>query len=450
MSKHLAVAAVAVTVALSSGLYAAPEDDPKIPFEKYTLDNGLEVILVPDQSVPLVAVSVWYHVGSGYETPGKSGFAHLFEHMLFQGSKHVGNDRHFEVLKKIGAVNVNGTTNPDRTNYYEVVPSNELETALWLESDRMGYLLPTLTQASLDNQIDVVRNERRQRYDNVPYGKARFALAEMLYPEGHPYRYLTIGRHEDLEGASLEDVLGFYKTWYVPANATLTIAGDFDTAEAKALVDKWFGKFPKSQKPAVIEVPAPTVKAQEREIQDEFAKLRQMQWAWHSPALFDAGDAELDLIASILGGGEASRLYKLLVVEKGLAQGVSAFQASMQMSSYFGVVVTLRSEADADEVERLVEAEIAKLRQELVTDRELKRAVTQYEAGAVRRLEDLLARAERLQSYNHYLGNPDSISYDLDRYRKATAASLRDHARQYLAPERQIELVTVPATGGAK
>jgi predicted Zn-dependent peptidase len=451
MSKRLALLLGAVSFVLAGGVAEpAEEKDPEIPFEKYELDNGLEVILVPDQTVPLVAVSVWYHVGSGHETVGKSGFAHLFEHMLFQGSKNVGADKHFDVLKKMGSVNVNGTTNPDRTNYFEVVPSNQLEAVLWLESDRMGFLLPELTQASLDNQIDVVRNERRQRYDNVPYGKARFALAEMLYPEGHPYRYLTIGRHEDLESASLDDVLGFYKTWYVPANATLTIAGDFDVAEAKALVQEWFGSFPESQKPTVNRVPAPVISSQKREIADDFAKLRQYQWAWHSPAMFETGDAELDLVAHILGQGEASRLYKLLVVEKQLAQSVNAYQASTGFSSTFVVNVTLRSDADVATVEELVEAELGKLRDEPVSDRELARAVTRYEASAVYRLEDLLARAETLQSYNHYLGKPGSIGWDLDRYRAVTTRSLQAEAQRWLRSDRQVELLTVPAAGGAR
>src|SRR6185295_1937382 len=223
--------------------------DPRIAFESYRLPNGLEVILAPDKTVPLVAVNVWYDVGSGYEVHGRSGFAHLFEHMMFQGSRHVGEDQHFEVLRKIGAESVNGTTNTDRTNYFEVVPSNQIETALWLESDRMGWLLDLLNKKSLDNQIEVVRNERRQNYDNRPYGKALFAEYAALYPEGHPYRYLTIGKHEDLVNASLPDVKGFFKTWYVPANATLTVSGDFDVARGKQLVEKWFGMLPTSVKP---------------------------------------------------------------------------------------------------------------------------------------------------------------------------------------------------------
>ena len=447
MSKRVAfLGALAFVLAGGVGRTAEPED-PKIPFEKYQLDNGLEVILMQDQSVPLVAVSVWYHVGSGHENAGKSGFAHLFEHMLFQGSKNVGADKHFEVLKEMGSVTVNGTTNSDRTNYFEVVPSNQLEAALWLESDRMGFLLPELTQESLDNQIDVVRNERRQRYDNVAYGKARFALAEMLFPEGHPYRYLTIGKHEDLDSATLDDVLAFYRTWYVPANATLAIAGDFDTAEAKALVEEWFGTFPKSTKPQVVPVPAPAIESQKQEITDDFAKLRQMQWAWHSPARFAEGDADLQLAAQVLGQGEASRLYKLLVVEKQLAQGVSAYQSSQGFSSAFVVTVTLRSEADLGAVEALVEAEVARLRDEAVSERELKRAVTRYESRAVYGLESLLARAETLQSYNHYLGKPDSISWDLDRYRAVTPASIQAAVKKHLLPDRQVELITLPAGG---
>src|SRR6185312_6585768 len=213
----------------------------------------------PDQSVPLVAVNVWYHVGSGDEVPGRSGFAHLFEHMMFQGSKNTGADAHFKILRQIGASNVNGTTNTDRTNYFEVVPSNQLETALWLESDRMGHLLDVLDKKELENQIDVVRNERRQSYDNRPYTRALFALYAALFPEGHPYRYLTIGKHEDLVAASVDDVKNFFRTWYVPANATLTITGDFELADAKKDVEKWFGSFPVSQKPAVVKIPTPVV-----------------------------------------------------------------------------------------------------------------------------------------------------------------------------------------------
>jgi zinc protease len=345
-------------------------------------------------------------------------------------------------------------TTQDITHYFATIPSNQLETALWLESDRMSHLLEMLNQQSLTNQIDVVRNERRQRIDNVPYGPSSLKLSELMYPEGHPYRYQTIGRHEDLEGASIDDVRDFYKTWYVPANATITIAGDFDTDQTKALVTKWFASFPKSERPKVVPVPAPVVAAQRVEISDRFAKLRQVTFAWHSPAAFAAGDADLELAASVLGGGDASRLNKILVVDRPLAQSVRASQGSQQFSGVFSVTVTLRSDADLATFEQLVHDEIARLAAEPVTDRELDRAVVRQEADVVYRLENLLSRGERLQTYNHYLGDPDKLSWDLDRYRQATPASLRDFAKQYLSAAHEVELVTLPtsaaATGGAQ
>jgi zinc protease len=434
---------------------AAVPADPAIPHQLYRLPNGLEVLLVPDSSAPLVAVSVWYHVGSGSENPGKSGFAHLFEHMLFQGSKNVGVDRHFDVLKKIGSSNVNGTTNADRTNYFEVVPSNQLATALWLESDRMGHLLPVLTEDSFRNQVDVVRNERRQRYDNVAYGKTRFALFAALFPEGHPYRYLTIGRHEDLENATLADVVAFYKTWYVPANATLAIGGDFDVAAAKALVAKWFGGFPRSEKPTLTEVPAPAARPADISVSDGFAKLRLLQLAWLSPKNFGPGDAELDIAASALGEDGTGRLYRSLVFEKQLAQSVSVSQSGSGFSGVFTINVTLRGEADLTEVKRIVVEEVARMARQPISARELRRAVIGYESAAMYGLEDLLNRVERLQAYNHYLGDPDRISWDLDRYRSSSAEAVRDAVATYLTPERMVAVVTSPAaaldaTTGAK
>jgi predicted Zn-dependent peptidase len=432
--------------------------DPRIPFEKYTLPNGLEVLLVPEPSVPLVSVSLWYHVGSGNESYGKSGFAHLFEHMLFQGSKHVGVDNHFDLLKKAGVTNVNGTTNPDRTNYYEVLPSNQLELALWLESDRMGFLLdapatvtdPDYFQKSLANQIDVVRNERRQRYDNVPYGKARFAVAEGLYPEGHPYRYLTIGKHEDLVRASPDDVKAFFKTWYVPSNATIAIAGDFDPAQAKQLVEKWFGKFPKSVKPEIVPVAAPPIASKEVTVTDSFAKLRQVQFVWHTPANFADGDAELDVVAAALHREGVGRLYKALVYDKTLAQGVSAFQSGSGFSGQFSIVVTLMSDADLDEVKRIVRDEVARLVKEPPTRDDIARVIAENERSAIRGLETGFGRAEQLQAYNHYLGAPDKLSWDLDRYRSTTPEKIGAVVAKYLTPDHMLTVITLPAPTGGK
>ncbi|CAN5701392.1 hypothetical protein BH11MYX1_BH11MYX1_07280 [soil metagenome] len=438
---------IALLVGSSAVVHA---DDPKIRFEKYKLANGLEVILAPDPTIPLVAVNVWYHVGSGDEVPGKSGFAHLFEHMMFQGSKNVGADQHFPVLRKLGADNVNGTTNPDRTNYYEVVPSNQLETGLWLESDRMSHLLDILDKAELDNQIDVVRNEKRQNYDNQPYNRARFELQAALYPEGHPYRYFTIGKHEDLSTASLEDVKNFYRTWYVPANATLTLVGDFDVAATKKLVDKWFGSFPLSVKPTVVEVPAPVVKAAQLAVDDPFAKLRQITFAWHSPGMFAPGDADLDFIATALGREGTGRLYEALVFDKPLAQNVRANQGGQAFSGTFQITVALRTGSDVAVVQRLVLDEVAKVTRENLTDKEMARLVVSQEAGAIRELESVNGRANVLQTYNHYLADPDKITFDLDRYRKATPDQVRATAAKYLGPAHLVVVVTNPVEAAPK
>ncbi|HEX5063239.1 MAG TPA: pitrilysin family protein [Kofleriaceae bacterium] len=437
---------VAAVLAVSAPAFA---DDPKLEFEKYKLPNGLEVILAPDNSVPLVAVNVWYHVGSGNEVVGKSGFAHLFEHMMFQGSKNVGSDKHFEILKKIGSSNVNGTTNTDRTNYFEVIPSNQLEVGLWLESDRMGHLLELVDRAALDNQIDVVRNERRQNYDNVAYRKALFALYAAMYPEGHPYRYLTIGKHEDLTAASLDDVKNFFKTWYVPSNATLAIVGDFDVAATKKLVEKWFGGFPTSKKPTWVNVPAPAQKAATKNVDDSFAKQRQVTWAWQSPANFGDGDAELDIVANALTAEGRGRLYKSLVYDKQLATSVRAGQNSMQFSGQFSVTVTLRTGADLEAVQKIVFDELERVTKENLSDKEISRFVAATEAAVIYRLEDVNSRANTLQSYNHFLGDPGKLTWDLDRYRKTTPDKIRAAAAKYIVPANAVTIITNP-TGGAK
>jgi predicted Zn-dependent peptidase len=446
---HLLAAGAVLAAVPARADAPAGHDDPTIKFEKYKLDNGLEVILAPDPAVPLVAVNIWYHVGSGDEVPGKSGFAHLFEHMLFQGSKNVGEDKHFDILKKIGADQINGTTNSDRTNYFELVPSNQLDVALWLESDRMSHLLEMLTKASLDNQIDVVRNERRQRIDNVPYGPSDLAESDALYPEGHPYKYQTIGRHEDLAAATVDDVKNFYKTWYVPANATITLSGDFDPADAKAKIAHWFGSFPKSVKPELVVIPPPVVTSKRIEVPDDFAKLRQITWAWISPANFAPGDAELDVAASALAREGTGRLYKVLVHDKQLAQQVRADQGGASFSGVFEITVQLRSNADLAEVERLVTDELAQLRIEELTDKEVARVVTAHEARAVFALESLMQRANVLQTYDHYLGDPDKITWDLDRYRTTTPAKVKAAIVKYLTPDHVVEVVTLPS-GKAK
>ena len=439
-------AAFVLALVIANASLAAP-GDPAIKFEKYVLPNGLEVILAPDPRVPIVAVDVWYHVGSGNETYGRSGFAHLFEHMMFQGSKHVGEDQHWKVLKDIGVGATNGSTNPDRTNYYEVIPSNQLETALWLESDRMGYLLGRDFAKSFAVQVEVVRNERRQRYDDVPYGKSRMALAAALYPERHPYHVLTIGKHEDLAAASVADVTRFFKTWYVPANATLAIAGDFDVAATKKLVAKWFGSFPKSRKPAVARPVTPAIATRELVVSDDLARLRQITFAWHTPAYYETGDAELDIAAASLARDGGGRLFEALVYTRSLADSVVVSQRSAAFSSVFAVVVNVRNDAAIDEVKRVVAAEIATLAKTPVSATELEIMVARTEALAIRELQTPLARAEALQRYNHFLGSPDKLSWDLDRYRNTSAEKVRATVARYLVPDRMVVMTVEP---GAK
>jgi zinc protease len=426
---------------------AGSESEIGIQYERYLLDNGLEVILHRDPTAPLVAVNIWYHVGSGDETPGKSGFAHLFEHMMFQGAKHIGEDVHFDLLREIGGTGVNGTTNGDRTNYFETVPRHELETALWLESDRMGYMLDLLNEKSLANQIDVVRNERRQRYDNVPYGLERFAIASALYPEGHPYRYLTIGRHEDLENASLEDVHAFFKKWYVPSNATLTLAGDFEIDEAKALIDKWFGTFPKLPKPEHVVVKAPPLQKTVRtELRDPFARLERMHFVWHSPAALAAGDLELAAVGSALGSEGWGRLTKRLVDDEKIAQNVYVGQAGSGFSGIFSVVVTLTSGDEAKkraQAAKAIDEELTRFIAEGPSKAELARHVIGLESSFVWGLEEIDNRANQLQFFNHYTGDPGYAQRYVERLRALTPAAVQAAAAEYLSMPRA-EIVSIP------
>lgn len=430
---------------------AAPASDgavPDIPFERYRLDNGLQIILHPDKSVPLVAVSVWYHVGSGDEVVGRSGFAHLFEHMMFQGSKHVGEDRHFDILRQIGASSINGSTNKDRTNYFEVVPSNQLETALWLESDRMGYMLDLLTQESLDNQRDVVRNERRQRYDNVAYSKDRFAVSAGLYPEGHPYRYLTIGRHEDLEAANLEDVRAFFEQWYVPSNATLTIAGDFDMAQARALVEKWFGAFPALPRPSQVKTTQPPLDENVRvEIEDSFARLRRVHYAWHSPAMLGQYFTELQIVAQALGATGWGTLEQRLVIDEPLVRRVVVYQGGANSTGAFHIYADLNPGTDMARVEAIIQEEIDKIANEPLEKAILERAVTALESSFIWGLESVLSRAERLQFFNHYVDDPGYTAKYLEEFRSRTPGQVQAAAGFWLKKPR-VEVVTVPAPKG--
>ena len=441
-------ARAAAALAVLAGTTAPPSpsaDLPQIAFEKYTLPNGLEVILHEDHRMPEVAVDVWYKVGSRDEAPGHTGFAHLFEHIMFQGTKHIPEDKYFEFLQKAGASNVNGSTAADRTNYFEVVPANQLELALWLESDRMGFLLERPSfKATLDNQRDVVKNEKRQRYENRPAGLISHVLAEALYPPDHPYHHEVIGSMEDLSAASVQDVQGFFRSYYAPGNATLTVAGDFDRAKAKELVERYFGPIPAGPPVArraggQVRLAAPQRIAMEAKIQQP-----QLYVDYPSPANFAPGDRELDVLANVLGNGKSSRLYKRLVYDLKIAQSVTASQQSQLLASTFEITASPMPGHTLDEILAVIDQEIAALKAKPIDDAELNRAKNQIESETVRSLEPLLARAERLQSYNYLLNDPGYLTEDLRRYRAVDAAALQRAAQDVLNKDGRVVVTIDP------
>ena len=357
----LAIAGLTTSSAQNRGA-AASADIPRLQFEKYTLPNGLEVILSQKRGLPMVAVNLWYHVGPANEEQGRTGFAHLFEHMMFQSSKHVPPDSHFRLLEAAGASDLNGTTDYDRTNYFETVPSNQLELALWLESDRMGYLLDKVDQAALSNQQDVVRNERRQSVENQPYGLAEEALVQTLFPTGHPYYGNVIGSHEDIQAAKLDDVKSFFRQYYAPNNASLAIVGDFEPAQTKTLVEKYFGTLKRGPAVPPIKAETPKITAERRKVVTARVELPRVYMAWLTSPIFKPGDADADIAATILGGGRSSRLYKKLVYEKQIAQNVSAQQYSLMLGSIFQIEATARPGHTAEELEKAIDEELATFR----------------------------------------------------------------------------------------
>ena len=417
-----------------------------IPFVQRTLDNGLDVIVHEDRNCPIVAVNVWYHVGSKNEVPGRTGFAHLFEHLMFEGSQHYDHG-YFQPLQEAGA-SLNGSTNVDRTNYWEVVPRNALDLALWMESDRMGYLLPALTDAKFNNQRDVVLNERRQNYENRPYGLAGMALMSELYPPEHPYHWLTIGAAEDLRAAHLDDVRAFFQTYYHPRNASLALAGDIDADEAFALVDDYFGSLPPGVTPATVAPASLQPRSGEtRLLLEDRVELPRLYLAWHSPELFGVDDAELDLVADVLAGGKTSRLYRALVYEQRIATEVAASQNSRELSGFFQVVATAAPGHTLAEVEAGITAEIERVCAEGPTDGEIERGVAQAEAHFISRLQTVGGfggKSDQLNAYNVFLNDTGFFDRDLARYRRADAASLTRAARFWLDLQKRVTLSVVP------
>jgi len=413
--------------------------------ERRVLANGLTVLVHEDHACPIVAVNVWYHVGSKNERPGRTGLAHLFEHLMFEGSAH-HDQGYFQPLQAAGAV-LNGSTNADRTNYWEVVPTGALELALWLESDRMGFLLPALTREKFENQREVVLNERRQNYENRPYGRAAMAMLAALFPPDHPYHWLTIGAPDDLRAATLEEVHEFFATYYHPANASLAIAGAVDTAEAFALVERYFGDLRPG--PAVAQ-PAnelPTAGGPRRILLEDRVELPRIYLGWHSPAMFAPGDAELDLVADLLGSGKTSRLYRRLVYERRIATEVAAFQQSREIAGYFQIVATAAPGRTLDELEAAILEEVEALAAAGPTDGEMTRVLAQAEAQFVYRLQTVGGfggKSDQLNAYNVFLGEPEYFTHDLARYLTATPASLASAAARYLRIPAPVAVSVVP------
>ena len=416
----------------------------QLPYTKKTLANGLDVIVHEDHQLPMVAVNIWYHVGSKNERPGRTGFAHLFEHLMFEGSEHHDHG-FFPPLQRAGGL-LNGSTSMDRTNYWEVVPTGALELALWMESDRMGYLLPALTDAKFNNQRDVVINERRQNYENRPYGLAGMALSAAMFPPDHPYHWLTIGSAEDLRATTLDEVHAFFKTYYHPANASLSLAGDIETGEAFELAERFFGDLTPGPVPEPIRGEAQLPSSKDLLLEDR-VELPRVYLSWHSPAMFAPADAELDVMADVLAHGKTSRLYRSLVFERRVATDVSAHQQSREIAGVFQVACTAAAGVALPELHTAVRDTIAEIGRDGPTEAELERALIQSEANFIYRLQTIGGfggKGDQLNAYNVYRGDPGYFDADRQRYRAVTAGGVAAAARRFLIEPPLVTLSVVP------
>jgi zinc protease len=427
----------------------------EVSFTQFTLPNGLHVILHEDHTVPTVTVNVWYHVGSANEKPGRTGFAHLFEHLMFMGSGHVKYGEFDRLLEGAGGQN-NASTAEDRTNYFIDVPSNALDLALYLESDRMGYLIDAMSPKTVDAQRDVVKNERRQNYENAPYGMASIEIAKMLYPAGHPYSWPTIGYMEDLSAASYQDVVEFFRKYYQPGNASLVIAGDINPAQARAAVEKWFSDVKAGAAPVgPIDYPHPFLTDVKRKTIQDRVQLPRLYLDWVTPAHFAPGDAELDVVSALLAGGKNSRLYKRLVYELQIAQDVAAYQASRMLDSQYEIVVTAKPSAAGtppaaamDRIKSIVDEELKKLQQAPPAEREFQRAINQIEASFYNRMERIGSFGgvgDQMNGYYVETGDPSYFNQDLSRYRALSPHDITAAAARFLPLDKRVELVVEPA-----
>lgn len=437
---------VLLALILSAAVATAADTRISVPYQRFSLANGLTVILHEDHTTPIVSVNMYYHVGSGREKPGRTGFAHLFEHLMFEGSGHVPEGKFDQWLEAVGGDN-NGSTNSDRTNYWENAPSNALELPLFLESDRMGYLLDSMSPSTVDGQRDVVKNERRQSYENRPYGMASIIIDENLFPADHPYHWPTIGSMEDLSAASYQDVVDFFKKYYGPNNASLCIAGDIDPVKVRALVEKWFGEVPSGPPVAPAGAPVAFLDREKRVILEDKVTLPRLYMAWLSPAIFTPGDAELDMVANVLANGKNSRLYKRLVYDLQIAQDVFAYEGSQALVSSFQIVATARAGHTLTELENVIQEELHKLQTVAPSNRELERAVNQYEASFLGRLEAVGGfggKADLLNGYFTQTGNPDYFQEDFSRYKALEPGDVQTAAATYLGENNRVVLSVVP------
>ncbi|MEO6222370.1 MAG: pitrilysin family protein [Vicinamibacterales bacterium] len=447
---------IASVLTVATFLTLAPlsaQQAPKVsaPYEMFTLPNGLTVILHEDHTVPMVEVNVWYHVGSAREKFGRTGFAHLFEHILFEGSRNV-KEGDFDNLLEAAGGNNNGSTTEDRTNYYESLPSNALDLALFLESDRMGFLLDVVTPQLVNGQRDVVKNERRQSYENAPYGMSQIRLNELMYPKTHPYYWPVIGYMEDLTAATHEDVKEYFKKYYAPGNASLVIAGDINPADARRKVERWFSDVKAGPHPPPIEVPPVELTSVVKETLTDTVQLPRLTMAWHSPAQFSPGDAELDVLANVLAGSKNSRLYKRLVYDLQLVQSISALQSSAALGSQFMIVATARPSTDPPDqvlgrIKTIIDEELEKVKVTAPDAREVQRALNGIESGFLNSMQQSSDKADQMNAYFFATGNPDYFAEDLARYMSLQPDDIQAAARKWLPAGRRIEMSVIPKVG---
>jgi len=461
MKRRTRTTALLAVLALACGLPATLAAQAlRVPHTTFTLRNGLKVIVHEDHSVPIVTVNTWYHVGSGDERPGRTGFAHLFEHLMFMGSQHVPTGQFDQLLEAAGADN-NGSTTEDRTNYFEDGPTNALPLMLYLDSDRMGFIMPELTPEKVDLQRGVVQNERRQSYENQPYGLAEENILRRLYPQGHAYSWPVIGSMADLSAATIEDVRDFSRTYYTSNNATMVVAGDVNPAAVRSLMERYFGEIRRGPAVTRNQPPAVNLEADVYATLEDRVQLPRVYNAWHSVRAFAPDDAALNVLSDVLASGKSSRLYRRMVYEMQIATQVTAYHDALKADGSFRVLSTARPGHDLNELQRVIDEEIRRVAETGPTPREVERIYNQNEAsflGRMERVGSFGGKADQLAFYDYFVGTPDYFQADLDRYRRVTPADVQRVAREYLQRHRVV-LSVVPQgrpelaatqTGGAR